>query len=94
MKVGDIQCISSAMYSASEYNIVWPWQRVSLSPVPVKRGSSSGEASTVFKIPILISSATDDGSRFMPQDLRSNAEFLAFWQNLAPGLTYEHIDDL
>jgi acetylcholinesterase len=93
-EVSDIQFISSAMYSVSEYNITWPWQPVSPGPLFEKHGSSSGEAGTFFKIPILISSATDDGSRFAPQDLRTNVEFVAFWRNLAPGLTAEDLDDL
>lgn len=93
-EVDDIQFISSAMYSNSEYNITWPWQPVSPGPLIEKRGSTSGEDGTFFKIPILISSATDDGSPFAPQDLRTNAEFVAFWKNLAPGLNDQDIEDL
>ncbi|KAJ4343106.1 hypothetical protein N0V95_006754 [Ascochyta clinopodiicola] len=93
-EVDDIQFISSAMYSNSEYNITWPWQPVSPGPLLEKRGSTSGEEGTFFKIPILISSATDDGSPFAPQDLRTNTEFVAFWKNLIPGLTADDISDL
>ncbi|KAF1927310.1 alpha/beta-hydrolase [Didymella exigua CBS 183.55] len=92
--VDDLQFMSSALYSASNYNITWPWQPVSPGPLIEKRGSTSGEDGTFFKIPILISSATNDGSPFAPQDLRTNAEFVKFWQNLAPGLTAADLEDV
>lgn len=93
-EVDDLQFISSAMYSNSEYNITWPWQPVSPGPLLEKRGSTSGEDSTFLKIPILISSSTDDGSPFAPQDLKTNTDFVKFWQNLAPGLTEADLEDL
>lgn len=93
-EVDDLQFVSSAMYSNSGYNITWPWQAVSPGPLLEKRGSTSGEDGTFFKIPTLISSTSDDGSPFAPQDLRTNAAFVAFFRNLAPGLTDEDIEDL
>lgn len=90
----DIQFVSSSLYSVSEHNITWPWQPVSPGPLIEKRGSTSGKEGTFFKIPTMISSATDDGSPFAPQDLRTNADFVAFWKNLAPGLTSEDLEDL
>jgi acetylcholinesterase len=93
-EVDDLQFISSAMYSNSEYNITWPWQPVSPGPLLEKRGSTSGEDGTFFKIPILISSCADDGSPFAPQDLKTNTDFVKFWQNLAPGLTEADLEDL
>jgi acetylcholinesterase len=94
VEVDDIQFMSSAMYTASGYNITWPWQPVSPGPLLEKRGSTSGEDGTFFKIPILISSSTDDGSPFSPQDLKTNEDYLKFWANLAPGLTAEDLQDL
>jgi acetylcholinesterase len=94
VEVDDIQFMSSAMYTASGYNITWPWQPVSPGPLLEKRGSMSGEDGTFFKIPILISSSTDDGSPFSPQDLKTNEQYLKFWANLAPGLTAEDLQDL
>jgi acetylcholinesterase len=94
VEVDDIQFMSSAMYTASGYNITWPWQPVSPGPLLEKRGSTSGEDGTFFKIPVLISSSTDDGSPFSPQDLKTNEEYLKFWANLAPGLTAEDLQDL
>jgi acetylcholinesterase len=94
VEVDDIQFMSSAMYTASGYNITWPWQPVSPGPLLEKRGSTSGEDGTFFKIPVLISSSTDDGSPFSPQDLKTNEQYLKFWANLAPGLTAEDLQDL
>jgi acetylcholinesterase len=94
VEVDDIQFISSAMYTASGYNITWPWQPVSPGPLLEKRGSASGEDGTFFKIPVLISSSTDDGSPFSPQDLKNNEQYLKFWANLAPGLTAGDLEDL
>jgi carboxylesterase type B len=93
-EVDDIQFISSALYSNSEYNITWPFQPVSPGPLLEKRGSLSGEDGTFFKVPTLITTTNDDGSPFAPQDLRTNAQFVAFWRNLAPGLTDADIEDL
>lgn len=92
--VDDVQFVSSALYNAYSYNITWPWQPVSPGPLLEKRGSTSGEDGTFFKIPTLISSATDEGRGFVPQDLRSNADFVNFWSTLAPGLTATDLSDL
>jgi carboxylesterase type B len=89
-----IQFVSSAMYAASEHNITWPWQPVSPGPLLEKRGSASGEDGSFFKIPVLISSVTDEGSRYAPQDLQTNHDFVSFWRNLAPGLTDADINEL
>jgi len=93
-QVDDLQFISSALFSNSNYNITWPFQPVSPGPLIEKRGSTSGEDGTFFKIPTMISSCTDDGSVFSPQDLRTNKDFVNFWKNLAPGLTEQDIEDL
>ncbi|KAH7076231.1 Alpha/Beta hydrolase protein [Paraphoma chrysanthemicola] len=93
-EVDDIQFISSSLYNAHNYNITWPWQPVSPGPLFEKRGSTSGEEGTFFKIPILISSSTNEGRAFAPQDLRSNAEYLAFWKTLTPGLSDQDFADL
>ncbi|KAF1829190.1 para-nitrobenzyl esterase [Decorospora gaudefroyi] len=90
----DIQFISSSLYNAHNYNITWPWQPVSPGPLLEKRGSTSGEDGTFFKVPLLISSTTDEGKAFAPQDLRTNDEFLSFWETLVPGLTANDLSDL
>ncbi|KAF1957068.1 alpha/beta-hydrolase [Byssothecium circinans] len=94
LSVNDIQFISSSLYSANNYNITWPWQPVSPGPIFEKRGSKSGKDGTFFKVPILISSVTDEGIPFAPQDLRTNTEFLNFWKRLAPGLTADDLIEL
>lgn len=94
VEVDDLQFVSSAIYQNSNYNITWAWQPVSPGPLLEKRGSQSGEDGTFFKIPILISSSTDDGSPFSPQNLLTNTQFVNFWKNLAPGLTADDIVDL
>ncbi|EUC42480.1 hypothetical protein COCMIDRAFT_103441 [Bipolaris oryzae ATCC 44560] len=93
-EVGDIQFISSSIYNAHNYNITWPWQPVSPGPLFEKRGSTSGEEGTFFKVPLLISSTTDEGKAFVPQDLRTDAEYLNFWETLTPGLNAEDLADL
>jgi acetylcholinesterase len=93
-EVDDIQFISSSLYNAHNYNITWPWQPVSPGPLLEKRGSTSGEDGTFFKIPLLITSTTNEGRGFAPQDLRTNAQFLNFWKTLVPGLTSEDLADL
>ncbi|KAI4950845.1 hypothetical protein J4E86_007353 [Alternaria arbusti] len=90
----DIQFMSSSLYNAHNYNITWPWQPVSPGPLLEKRGSTSGQDGTFFNIPMLISSVTDEGTGFAPQDLRTNAEYLNFWKTLTPGLTPEDLADL
>jgi acetylcholinesterase len=90
-KVNDIQFMSTSLYNAHNYNITWPWQPVSPGPLLEKRGSQSGKYGTFFKIPILISSTTDEGKGFVPQDLHNNAQFRSFWRTLTPGLTEEDL---
>lgn len=93
-EVDDIQFISSSLYNAHNYNITWPWQPVSPGPIFEKRGSTSGEDGTFFKLPTLIASMTNEGTGFVPQDLRTNAQFVNFWKTLTPGLTPEDLTDL
>lgn len=93
-QVNDIQFLSSALYNAYSANITWPWQPVSPGPLLEKRGSKSGADGTFFKIPILISSVTDEGKSFIPQDLRTNEDLINFWTTLTPGLTPTDLGDL
>jgi carboxylesterase type B len=93
-EVDDIQFISSSLYNAHNYNITWPWQPVSPGPLLEKRGSTSGEDGTFFKVPTMISSTTNEGKAFAPQDLRTNTQYVNFWKTLVPGLTPEDLTDL
>jgi acetylcholinesterase len=93
-EVDDIQFISSSLYNAHNANITWPWQPVSPGPLFEKRGSTSGEEGTFFKLPTLIASMTNEGAGFVPQDLKTNAQFLTFWTTLVPGLNAQDIADL
>jgi acetylcholinesterase len=93
-EVDDIQFISTSLYNAHNYNITWPWQPVSPGPLLEKRGSQSGKDGTFFKIPMLISSTTDEGKAFAPQDLRTDADFRKFWKTLVPGLNDQDLTDL
>lgn len=92
--VDDIQFVSKALYDANNYNITWPWQPVSPGPLIEKRGSQSGEDGTFFKLPTLIASMTNEGTGFAPQDLRTNADYVAFWKTLTPDLSAEDFTDL
>jgi acetylcholinesterase len=93
-EVDDLQFMSTSLYNAHNYNITWPWQPVSPGPLLEKRGSKSGEDGEFFKIPTLISSTSDEGKAFTPQNLRTNTEYLNFWKTLIPGLTPEDLVDL
>ncbi|OAL54991.1 alpha/beta-hydrolase [Pyrenochaeta sp. DS3sAY3a] len=93
-EVDDIQFISSSLYSAYNHNITWPWQPVSPGPLLEKRGSKSGEDGTFYKTPLLISSTTDEGKAFAPQDVKTEDEYIEFWSTLVPGLTSEDLADL
>ncbi|KAH8702914.1 Alpha/Beta hydrolase protein [Phaeosphaeriaceae sp. PMI808] len=93
-EVDDIQFISTSLYTANNYNITWPWQPVSPGPLFEKRGSQSGEEGTFFAIPMMIASMTDEGTGFVPQNLRTNAEYLNFWKTLTPNLSAQDFADL
>jgi len=92
--LGIISKAQNAVFQASKHNITWPWQPVSPGPLLEKRGSQSGADETFFKIPTLISSNTNEGRFFAPHDLTSGDEFLAFFENLARGLTDTDIIEL
>ena len=83
--IDTLQFVSSAMYSASEYNITWPWQPVSPGPMLEQRRSNM----SLPRIPIIVTTVRDEGSRYAPQNLVTQSDFTRFWRNLAPSLT-EH----
>ncbi|KAF1970784.1 para-nitrobenzyl esterase [Bimuria novae-zelandiae CBS 107.79] len=85
---------SGKLYTASNYNITWPWQPNFSGPVIEKSGSQSGIDGTFFKIPLLISSVTDEGKMFAPRDLETNTDFIDFMANLLPGLTSDDLAEL
>ncbi|KAF2648118.1 alpha/beta-hydrolase [Lophiostoma macrostomum CBS 122681] len=89
-----IQAKSASMYRDSEFNITWPWQPVSPGPLLEKRGSESGFDRTFFKIPILVSSSTDEGKLFAPQNLSSTQNFTSFMANMNPGFNSDDLADL
>ncbi|KAL5119311.1 hypothetical protein ACEQ8H_002798 [Pleosporales sp. CAS-2024a] len=92
--VDDLQYISSSIYNTNNPNITWPWQPVSPGPLFEKRGSTSGEDGTFFKLPTLVEGMTNEGNGFVPHNLANNAQFLTFWQTLVPGLNTQDIADL
>ncbi|KAF2187357.1 alpha/beta-hydrolase [Zopfia rhizophila CBS 207.26] len=92
--IADIQYFQAKMYAFSEYAITWPFQPVSPGPFLEKRGSQSGIDGTFFDLPLLISSTTDEGKGFAPGNLSTNADYISFLANLAPGLTEEDLKDL
>jgi carboxylesterase type B len=92
--LADIQHASSVTFKETKYNITWPWQPVSPAPLLEKPGSKSGADGTFYKIPLLISSCTDEGKFFAPKNLTTNAHFTAFMANLLPGLTPQDLHEL
>ncbi|KAH7115080.1 Alpha/Beta hydrolase protein [Dendryphion nanum] len=92
--VASIRHISASIMKASDYNITWPWQPVSPGPLLEKRGSQSGYDGTFFKVPLLISSCTDEGRFFAPRDLTTTEQYTSFLSNMNPGLTKDDLTDL
>lgn len=92
--ISKIRTIQSRIYSASNYNITWPFQPVSPGPLLEKRGSESGKDGTFFQVPTIISSTTDEGAFFAPKNLKTNDQFLSFIGNVNPGLTDQDLYDL
>ena len=92
--ISSIRHISASIMKDSEYNITWPWQPVSPGPFLEKRGSKSGYDKTFFKVPLLISSCTDEGRFFAPRDLSTTEQYTSFLSNMNPGLTESDLADL
>ena len=85
---------SGKIYTASNYNITWPWQPSHPGPLLEKSGSQSGIDGTFFKVPLLVTSVNDEGKGFVPKDLNTNSEFTSFMSNLLPGLTPADLTEL
>lgn len=83
-----------AIFRDSQYNITWPFQPVSPGPLLEKKGSTSGVDGTFHKVPLLISSCSDEDSSFAPKNLQSNTDFRSFLANLNPGFMDKDLDDL
>jgi carboxylesterase type B len=92
--ISKIRTKQSQLYSASTYNITWPFQPVSPGPLLENRGSKSGEDGTFWKVPTLISSTTDEGAFFAPKNLKTNDQFISFLATVNPGLTEQDLKDL
>lgn len=84
--IGDIRNISTALYE--EYNpaVTWPFQPTQGGPLLEKFGSQSGLDGTFFHVPVISSSTSDEGKYFLPGDLETNDEFLAYMHNGSPAL--------
>lgn len=89
-----MQQISAMVYKQNKYNITWPWQPVSPGALMEKRGTQSGVDGTFYKIPLLISSTTDEGKFFTPKNLTTNEDFTDFVATLLPGLNDDDLADL
>lgn len=77
----------------TKYNpaVTWPFQPVKDGPLFEKAGSQSGYDGTFFHVPVIASSATDEGKAFIPATLQTVDEFLAYLKNGSPGLTNEDL---
>lgn len=82
------------MFKDTKYNITWPWQPVSSAPLLEKYASVSGKDGTFYRVPLLISSCTDEGKFFAPRNLSTNDHFLHFMKNLLPGLNDRDMEEL
>ena len=89
-----LRLASGQIYTASNYNITWPWQPSHPGPLLEKSGSQSGVDGTFFKVPLLITSVTDEGKMFAPKNLETNTQFTSFMSNLLPGLNSTDLDEL
>lgn len=92
--ISKLRLASGKLYTSSNYNITWPWQPNHPGPLLEKSGSQSGMDGSFFKVPLLISSVTDEGKMFVPKDLETNREFVDFMANLLPGLTSSDLTEL
>lgn len=94
LPIRTLRSASGKIFNASNRNITWPWQPNSPGPLIEKSGSVSGIDGTFFKVPVLTTSTTDEGKGFVPHNLATNEDFMAFMANLLPGLTAADLTEL
>jgi acetylcholinesterase len=92
--IESIQKTSSKLYADSEYPITWPFQPTRGGPLLELAGSESGVNEQFYNIPTITTNVRDEAKFYSPGDIETNDEFLAFFKNIAPGLTTEDLTDL
>lgn len=84
--ISAIRDISTQLFNAYNSAVTWPFQPVQGGPLFEKPGSRSGTDGTFFHVPVISSTTTDEGKYYMPGDLETNAQFLAYLHNISPAL--------
>lgn len=92
--ISAIQYVQAVLYADYERNITWPFQPVRGGPLLEKPGSVSGIEQTFFHLPILVSSTTDEGKAFVPEDLNTDQEVAELVRTISPGLTTTDMAEL
>jgi acetylcholinesterase len=89
-----IEKVSSLLFRESEYAITWPFQPTKGGPLLELAGSEAGINQQFFKIPTITTNVRDEAKYYSPGDIDTNQQFLAFFQNLIPGLNADDLSDL
>jgi acetylcholinesterase len=89
-----IEKISSLLFRESEYSITWPFQPTRGGPLLELAGSEAGANQQFYKMPTITTNVRDEAKYYSPGDIQTNAEFLAFFKNLIPGLSADDVKDL
>lgn len=92
--IGQIREISTKLYNDSERNITWPFQPTQGGALLEKFGSQSGYDGSFFHVPMLTSNVNDEGKFYLPGDLETNDEFLAYMHNGSPALNATELSEL
>lgn len=97
LRQADIQTISGAQNYINYYYSL----RGALSFQPVLGGplvpvvpSVALKTGNFYKMPIIVGSVKDEGTRFVPQNLSTNEEYRSFIKNLYPLLTEASLDKI
>ncbi|PVH98172.1 alpha/beta-hydrolase [Periconia macrospinosa] len=89
-----IQNASSLLYSDSEYSITWPFQPARGGPLMEQAGSISGANGQFFHIPTITTNVRDEAKLYLPGNITTNSEFLAYVKTLVPGLNDQDLAEL
>ncbi|EOD44483.1 putative para-nitrobenzyl esterase protein [Neofusicoccum parvum UCRNP2] len=92
--ISSIQFASTLLFNESSYAITWPFQPTRGGPLLEQAGSASGINGQFYQIPTITTNVRDEAKYYTTGDLETNEQFLAFVNNLIPGLTSADLADL
>ena len=82
------------IFAEYSWQITWPFQPVLGGPLLDAVPTLQWATGSFYKIPVIVGNVHDEGSNYAPQNLSTNAEFRAFFKNIAPGLTENSLDKI